>query len=80
MFTFYLGTHVMEGSGQFLVSAIGLNSQTGIIMVLLGATADKEDDEDDDEEDKKKKKNSNGMYLLYFYFYKIHFSHLNKVK
>ena len=51
------GTHVMEGSGQFLVTAVGLNSQTGIIMKLLGATNDEEDDdEDDDEEEKKKKK------------------------
>lgn len=32
------GTHVMEGSGQFIVTAVGLNSQTGIIMALLGAT------------------------------------------
>jgi Ca2+ transporting ATPase len=32
------GTHVMEGSGLFIVTAVGLNSQTGIIMTLLGAT------------------------------------------
>jgi len=32
------GTHVMEGSGRMVVSAVGLNSQSGIIMVLLGAT------------------------------------------
>ena len=32
------GTHVMEGSGRMLVTAVGLNSQTGIIMSLLGAT------------------------------------------
>uniref|UniRef100_A0A8D3CUF2 Calcium-transporting ATPase n=1 Tax=Scophthalmus maximus TaxID=52904 RepID=A0A8D3CUF2_SCOMX len=31
------GTHVMEGSGRMLVSAVGLNSQTGIIFTLLGA-------------------------------------------
>jgi calcium-translocating P-type ATPase len=30
----------MEGTGQFIVLAVGLNSQTGIIMQLLGATAD----------------------------------------
>jgi Ca2+ transporting ATPase len=34
------GTHVMEGSGQFLVTAVGINSQTGIIMSLLGATSE----------------------------------------
>ena len=27
----------MEGSGRMLVSAVGLNSQTGIIFTLLGA-------------------------------------------
>ena len=32
------GTNVMEGSGRMLVTAVGLNSQTGIIMSLLGAT------------------------------------------
>ncbi|CAP24273.1 LOW QUALITY PROTEIN: Protein CBR-MCA-3 [Caenorhabditis briggsae] len=31
------GTHVMEGSGKMLVTAVGVNSQTGIIMTLLGA-------------------------------------------
>ncbi|CAD5220230.1 unnamed protein product [Bursaphelenchus okinawaensis] len=32
------GTHVMEGSGKMLVTAVGIHSQTGIIMALLGAT------------------------------------------
>uniref|UniRef100_A0A7E4UN35 Calcium-transporting ATPase n=1 Tax=Panagrellus redivivus TaxID=6233 RepID=A0A7E4UN35_PANRE len=31
------GTHVMEGSGRMLVTAVGVHSQTGIIMTLLGA-------------------------------------------
>ncbi|KAK6750359.1 hypothetical protein RB195_002375 [Necator americanus] len=31
------GTHVMEGSAKMLVTAVGVNSQTGIIMTLLGA-------------------------------------------
>ena len=31
------GTHVMEGSGKFIVTAVGANSKSGIIMVLLGA-------------------------------------------
>ncbi|CAD5228581.1 unnamed protein product [Bursaphelenchus xylophilus] len=31
------GTHVMEGSGKMLITAVGVNSQTGIIMTLLGA-------------------------------------------
>ncbi|KAI6183818.1 Calcium ATPase [Aphelenchoides bicaudatus] len=32
------GTHLMEGNGRMLVTAVGVNSQTGIIMTLLGAT------------------------------------------
>lgn len=32
------GTQVMEGSGKMLVTAVGLNSQAGIILTLLGAT------------------------------------------
>lgn len=28
----------MEGSGKILVTAVGVNSQTGIIMTLLGST------------------------------------------
>uniref|UniRef100_A0A665VDS3 Calcium-transporting ATPase n=1 Tax=Echeneis naucrates TaxID=173247 RepID=A0A665VDS3_ECHNA len=42
------GTHVMEGSGRMVVSAVGLNSQTGIIFTLLGAG-------ENDEEKKVKK-------------------------
>nr|XP_040059801.1 plasma membrane calcium-transporting ATPase 2 isoform X2 [Gasterosteus aculeatus aculeatus] len=42
------GTHVMEGSGRMLVTAIGVNSQTGIIFTLLGAGTE--------EEEKKEKK------------------------
>lgn len=40
----------MEGSGKMLVTAVGVNSQTGIIFALLGQT------EDDEKKDKKKKK------------------------
>lgn len=28
----------MEGSGRMVITAVGVNSQTGIIMTLLGAT------------------------------------------
>ncbi|KAF1759590.1 hypothetical protein GCK72_016057 [Caenorhabditis remanei] len=38
------GTHAMEGSGRFLVTAVGLNSQTGIIMSLLGAAKEKKEE------------------------------------
>jgi len=34
----FLGTHVMEGSGKMLVTAVGVNSQAGMIFALLGAT------------------------------------------
>ncbi|XP_073958849.1 plasma membrane calcium-transporting ATPase 3 isoform X5 [Choristoneura fumiferana] len=37
------GTHVMEGSGKMLVSAVGVNSQAGIIFTLLGAAVESQD-------------------------------------
>lgn len=46
------GTHVMEGSGRMVVTAVGVNSQTGIIFTLLGAS----EEEDDDDKKKKGKK------------------------
>ncbi|XP_045541575.1 plasma membrane calcium-transporting ATPase 1-like [Papilio machaon] len=39
------GTHVMEGSGKMLVTAVGVNSQAGIILTLLGAAVDKQEKE-----------------------------------
>ncbi|XP_063150299.1 plasma membrane calcium-transporting ATPase 3 isoform X2 [Candoia aspera] len=42
------GTHVMEGSGRMVITAVGINSQTGIIFSLLGAGGE--------EEEKKEKK------------------------
>uniref|UniRef100_A0A671MU38 Calcium-transporting ATPase n=1 Tax=Sinocyclocheilus anshuiensis TaxID=1608454 RepID=A0A671MU38_9TELE len=44
------GTHVMEGSGKMLVTAVGVNSQMGIIFTLLGAA------KKPDATDKKKEK------------------------
>lgn len=32
------GTHVVEGSGRIVITAVGVNSQAGIIFTLLGAT------------------------------------------
>uniref|UniRef100_A0A673A3Y6 Calcium-transporting ATPase n=1 Tax=Sphaeramia orbicularis TaxID=375764 RepID=A0A673A3Y6_9TELE len=46
------GTHVMEGSGRMVVTAVGVNSQTGIIFTLLGAGTE--------EEEKKEKKATDG--------------------
>lgn len=55
---FLVGTHVMEGSGRMLVSAVGLNSQTGIIFTLLGAG-------ENDEEKKVKKSKTREKNLLH---------------
>ncbi|XP_074592985.1 plasma membrane calcium-transporting ATPase 2-like isoform X6 [Brevipalpus obovatus] len=46
----YSGTHVMEGSGRMVVTAVGINSQAGIIFTLLGAA------QSEDDANKKKKK------------------------
>ncbi|XP_072135041.1 plasma membrane calcium-transporting ATPase 1-like isoform X2 [Mobula birostris] len=51
------GTHVMEGSGRIVVTAVGLNSQTGIIFTLLGAGMDEE------EKKNKKAKAQDGVAL-----------------
>lgn len=42
----FSGTHVMEGSGRMLVTAVGVNSQTGIIFTLLGAGGEEEEKKD----------------------------------
>uniref|UniRef100_A0A8C5T1G6 Calcium-transporting ATPase n=1 Tax=Laticauda laticaudata TaxID=8630 RepID=A0A8C5T1G6_LATLA len=47
------GTHVMEGSGRMVVTAVGINSQTGIIFTLLGAS--------EGDEEKKAKKGKNAL-------------------
>ncbi|XP_035376140.1 plasma membrane calcium-transporting ATPase 4 isoform X2 [Electrophorus electricus] len=51
------GTHVMEGSGRMVVTAVGLNSQTGIIFTLLGAGGEEE------EKKVKKAKTQDGVAL-----------------
>ena len=48
------GTHVMEGSGKVVVTAVGINSQAGIIFTLLGAVEDEAS-----KEEKKRKKAGN---------------------
>lgn len=49
------GTHVMEGSGKMVVTAVGVNSQAGIIFTLLGAAVD--------EQEAEIKKMKKGMWL-----------------
>ncbi|XP_010830367.1 PREDICTED: plasma membrane calcium-transporting ATPase 1 isoform X3 [Bison bison bison] len=57
------GTHVMEGSGRMVVTAVGINSQTGIIFTLLGAGGEEEEKKDEKKKEKKSK-NSNTLYEL----------------
>ena len=53
----------MEGSGHYLVLAVGVHSQTGIIMTLLGAADDNENEKYQKEKDRaklsKRKRNKN---------------------
>jgi P-type Ca2+ transporter type 2B len=56
----FSNTHVMEGSAKFLVLAVGIHSQNGIIMSLLGAT------DTDDKKKKEKSENKKGKVLNYF--------------
>ncbi|XP_056381256.1 plasma membrane calcium-transporting ATPase 2 isoform X4 [Hyla sarda] len=53
------GTHVMEGSGRMLVTAVGVNSQTGIIFTLLGAS-----DTEDEKKDKKGKMQDGNVEII----------------
>lgn len=57
----------MEGSGKMLVTAVGVNSQTGIIFTLLGGGEDDDDNEEEkkkEKEEKKKQKKSQYAPLL----------------
>ena len=77
----FLGTHVMEGVAKVLVTAVGLHSQTGIIMSLLGATDNEEKEKNkENKNDKKGKKNYLGFitpFLVVLLFIKFLFqSHL----
>ncbi|KAM6436204.1 plasma membrane calcium-transporting ATPase 1 isoform 7-T11 [Liasis olivaceus] len=54
------GTHVMEGSGRMVVTAVGINSQTGIIFTLLGAGGDDEEEKKEKEKKDKKSKKQDG--------------------
>ena len=44
----------MEGSGKMLTTAVGINSRTGIIFALLGASSEEKST------DKNKEKNAQG--------------------
>lgn len=70
------GTHVMEGSGKMLVTAVGINSQAGIIFTLLGAAVDEQE-----AEIKKAKKGKiirqprydllRSFFFVYYYYYLV---------
>lgn len=47
----------MEGSGKMLVTAVGVNSQAGIIFTLLGAAVDEQE-----QEIKKKRKGERSVW------------------
>jgi len=58
----------MEGSGRMLVTAVGLNSQSGIIFALLGAAAA-------DEQHQQQQQQQHGMSFVHlFVCSKIHFT------
>uniref|UniRef100_A0A665VZ29 Calcium-transporting ATPase n=1 Tax=Echeneis naucrates TaxID=173247 RepID=A0A665VZ29_ECHNA len=77
------GTHVMEGSGKMVVTAVGVNSQTGIIFTLLGGGEDDDDEEDEkkkEKEEKKKQKKSWFSSLLIFLHIPMNINHSNTVR
>lgn len=48
----------MEGSGKMLVTAVGINSQAGIIFTLLGAAVDQQ------EEEMKKQRKGKSIFIV----------------
>lgn len=52
----------MEGSGRMVIVAVGVNSQTGIIMTLLGAAKTALEDER-----KEQKKEGEYLYIALIY-------------
>uniref|UniRef100_A0A4W5KSF5 Calcium-transporting ATPase n=1 Tax=Hucho hucho TaxID=62062 RepID=A0A4W5KSF5_9TELE len=57
------GTHVMEGSGKILITAVGVNSQTGIIFTLLGAEKKEKKDKKDKLDKKSKSQDGAGVEM-----------------
>ena len=58
----------MEGSGKMLVTAIGVNSQAGIIFALLGAAGEAEEDES---------KNKAGLHIKVYF---MNFQNFKKIQ
>jgi len=61
----------MEGSGKMLVTAVGINSQAGIIFTLLGAAVDQQ------EEEMKKQRKGKLFDLVQTWGYTNVFLHIN---
>lgn len=61
----------MEGSGKVVVTAVGVNSQAGIIFTLLGAAVD--------EQEAEIKKMKKGM-INYFYFFFLNYAYIQRFK
>lgn len=68
------GTHVMEGSGKMLVTAVGVNSQAGIIFTLLGAAVDEQE-----AEIKKMKKGIECVACVFHFLFFLRRANLNFV-
>lgn len=63
----------MEGSGKMVVTAVGVNSQTGIIFTLLGSAEEEDDDEEEKKKEKEeKKKQRKSQYLCVSAGYTVH--------
>lgn len=67
--TMTTGTHVMEGSGKMLVTAVGPYSQTGIIFALLNESPE---DKKDKKKNKKKEPDEEEGGMMYYYYYIFH--------
>lgn len=67
------GTHVMEGSGKVVVTAVGVNSQAGIIFTLLGAAVDEQ------EAEIKKKKKGKAYIHSRFIDFLLFFHHVSRM-
>ena len=54
----------MEGSGKMLTTAVGVNSRTGIIFALLGASAEEKKSEQDKNNKNAQGDNTGSYHLL----------------
>ena len=64
---FVSGTHVMEGSGKMVVTAVGVNSQCGIIFTLLGAGEEGDGNGEDSKEKKEEEKKTKEKTTVRFF-------------